>query len=247
MVCEYMCKYTVINVKMAQWQRLAGPCHHFPNQCFKGAIGMSNSDSTETKKCTKCGFEKSVSLFYSQKTGRNGLAAACKACANADNSARQSAKPDKRKAYFQDWAKLNGDRIKAIKISYQVRNPEKVKQSKEKWLFENDLKRKEVCSAYRKANPEQGVIHTQNRRSRKLSAGGKLSAGLAKKLFKLQKSMCPCCKKPLGEKYHLDHIHPLSLGGENSDSNMQLLRSTCNQQKHAKHPIDFMQSRGFLL
>jgi hypothetical protein len=25
------------------------------------------------------------------------------------------------------------------------------------------------------------------------------------------------------------------------------LRSRCNQQKHAKHPVDFMQERGFLL
>lgn len=42
-------------------------------------------------------------------------------------------------------------------------------------------------------------------------------------------------------------IVPLALGGTNTDGNMQLLRSTCNQKKHAKHPVDFMQQRGFLL
>jgi 5-methylcytosine-specific restriction endonuclease McrA len=51
----------------------------------------------------------------------------------------------------------------------------------------------------------------------------------------------------LGDNYHLDHIVPLAIGGTNTDDNIQLLRQKCNQQKSAKHPIDFMQSRGFLL
>lgn len=55
------------------------------------------------------------------------------------------------------------------------------------------------------------------------------------------------CGKPLGDAYHLDHVMPLALGGSNTDDNMQLLRDRCNLQKHAKHPVDFMQERGFLL
>ena len=74
-----------------------------------------------------------------------------------------------------------------------------------------------------------------------------LSVGLSAKLFKLQKGKCPCCKQPLGDDYHLDHKMPLALGGTNTDENMQLLRSICNLQKHAKHPVDFMQERGYLL
>jgi 5-methylcytosine-specific restriction endonuclease McrA len=87
----------------------------------------------------------------------------------------------------------------------------------------------------------------QNRRARKRATGGELSNGLVEKLFDLQRGKCACCKQPLGDDYHLDHIMPLALGGSNTDNNMQLLRSTCNQQKHAKHPVDFMQSRGMLL
>jgi 5-methylcytosine-specific restriction endonuclease McrA len=52
---------------------------------------------------------------------------------------------------------------------------------------------------------------------------------------------------PLGDNYHIDHIMPLALGGSNTDDNIQLLRQRCNNQKCAKHPVDFMQSRGFLL
>lgn len=47
--------------------------------------------------------------------------------------------------------------------------------------------------------------------------------------------------------YHVDHIQPLALGGSNDKTNLQLLCPTCNTKKSAKHPIDFMQSRGLLL
>ena len=79
-------------------------------------------------------------------------------------------------------------------------------------------------------------------------SGGRLSKGLAAKLFAMQRGRCACgCKQPLGDDYHLDHRMPLVLGGANTDDNMQLLRKICNLQKHAKHPIDFMRQRGFLI
>lgn len=90
-------------------------------------------------------------------------------------------------------------------------------------------------------------MYEHKRRAQALASGGVLSVGLSAKLFKLQKGMCPCCKQPLGDDYHMDHKMPLALGGSNTDNNMQLLRKKCNQQKNAKHPVDFMQSRGFLL
>jgi len=43
--------------------------------------------------------------------------------------------------------------------------------------------------------------------------------------------------------YHYDVI----AGGANDRANLQLLCGSCNKSKHAKDPIDFMQSRGFLL
>lgn len=101
--------------------------------------------------------------------------------------------------------------------------------------------------AYREKNRTAHRIYDQNKRVLRSRRGQKLSIGLPEKLYKLQKGKCPCCRLPLGDDYHLDHKMPLALGGENTDDNMQLLRAVCNMQKHAKHPVDFMQSRGFLL
>jgi 5-methylcytosine-specific restriction endonuclease McrA len=91
------------------------------------------------------------------------------------------------------------------------------------------------------------AVYCQNRRKRAKENGGKLSKEIVQKLLILQKRKCACCGEPLGNKYHIDHIVPLFLGGKNEDSNVQLLRQRCNQQKSFKDPIDFMQSKGFLL
>ena len=142
-----------------------------------------------------------------------------------------AANPGKVKAKNAAWRLRNADAINLRAAARRKANPEKVKLALSTWA---------------KAHPESIRIKSHNRRN-KVAASGKLSKGLIAKLFKLQKGKCPCCKQSLGDNYHLDHQMPLALGGSNSDENMQLLRAVCNQQKHAKHPVDFMQSRGFLL
>lgn len=137
--------------------------------------------------------------------------------------------------YNKKWNLLNPEKAQALKI----KSAEWKKQNKEKIQINDCL--------YRASNIDSYRIYEHNRRNRKKYNGGKLSKDLSQKLFILQKGKCPCCKKLLGNDYHLDHIVPLALGGANEDWNMQLLRSTCNLNKSAKHPIEYMQSKGFLL
>lgn len=62
-----------------------------------------------------------------------------------------------------------------------------------------------------------------------------------------QKGKCACCKVSIRDGYHVDHIYALSNGGENGKLNLQLLCPSCNMIKGAKHPIDFMRQKGFLI
>lgn len=96
--------------------------------------------------------------------------------------------------------------------------------------------------------PEKRAIYEQNRRAKKRANGGRLSPGLKGRLYASQKGACACCRAgfTLGD-LHLDHVMPLSKGGAHADNNMQLLCQPCNQSKYAKHPVDFMQERGYLL
>ena len=88
----------------------------------------------------------------------------------------------------------------------------------------------------------------RNRLMRIGSASSPLSPDLSSKLMRLQRGKCACCKAALAKTgYHLDHVKPLSRGGLHADSNIQLLCPQCNFSKHCRDPIDFMQSRGYLI
>lgn len=184
------------------------------------------------KTCTKCGETKPESEFHKDSTKRDKLASSCKACMRVANAKRYAASPEKKKEYSAKWYAANTDKHKEYGKSWREKNPDKCKAMTQKWFSEN---------------PEARRIYVRNRRAIN-RATGKLSTGIAAKLLKLQRGKCACgCGQPLGDDYHLDHIMPLALGGTNTDDNIQLLRSKCNLQKHAKHPVSFMQERGFLL
>lgn len=175
---------------------------------------------------------------------------------------KYQANPEKAKEIAKKYRMENPDKIKEYNAKkyasnpeaaidrvrkYRAENLEKRRQAEKKYRDNNLEKVKAACKLYRENNRDVFKLIDQNRRARKINAGGVLSKGLADRLFKLQKGKCACCKKPLGDDYHMDHIMPLALGGTNTDDNIQLLRARCNLQKHAKHPVDFMRERGFLL
>ena len=215
------------------------------------------------KTCSRCGETKPTTEFYKNPGKRDGFESSCKVCmriaasswraANtekdkATKTAWAKANPEKMKAYATKWQKANPESTRANTAKWRAANPEKARVATAKWAAANPEKTRAAKTAWCAANPEAVRIHNQNRRARKRDAGGNLSTGLAAKLFKLQRGKCACgCKQSLGDDYHIDHVVPIALGGANEDWNMQLLTATCNLQKHAKHPIEFMQQRWFLL
>lgn len=132
----------------------------------------------------------------------------------------------------KEYNAIHSVHLISVSIAWNKNNQEKVRVNQMAWSA---------------AHPEAGKLASHKRRALMRNAGGRTSEGLSAKLFALQKGRCACCKKPLGKKFHMDHITPLARGGLNSDENIQLLTPTCNHQKHAKDPIVFMQSKGFLI
>lgn len=153
---------------------------------------------------------------------------------------------DKAKASYTKYREENREKVRlSVKARYDA-DPEKMKQCVARWQANNQKKVKEDHSAWGKRNRDKTRVYNHNRRLR--VGDGVLSAGIVKRLGAMQKWKCACCNADLTkEAYHLDHMMPLALGGENIDANMQLICVPCNLSKHAKHPINFMQSRGMLL
>jgi len=232
------------------------------------------------KICKKCNTEKLKNEFSKDSSKNDGLCSSCKLCAKITHARWVSSNKERVMDYGAKYRANNSESIKNAKAIYYASNKEKEKTRSSKWYSDNIEKAKVRAAKYyadntnalseraakyyaanqvririsvskwRKENQDAKRIHEQNRRARKLSSGGKLSVGLFKRLFILQRGRCPVCKAALSNenpRSPMDHIIALANGGKNEDSNIQLLCQPCNNQKHAKDPIDFMQSRGFLL
>ena len=115
------------------------------------------------------------------------------------------------------------------------------------WRMRNPDRARATYKAWVEKNIELRRSHSRNRRAVQASASGVFTGDDAKKILTLQRGKCPVCKASLDDGYHVDHIHPLSKGGTNDKSNIQLLCPHCNWSKNARDPLAFMQSRGFLL
>jgi hypothetical protein len=215
-----------------------------------------------SKTCSKCCTVKSVFEFSKSSKSKDKLQTQCKSCQSVYLVIWKSKKQVHIVQYRAEYYAENADSIRAASAAWYRKNTARSATRKAVWVSENSAqarlsmhawraknvdKEKAYAAQYRAANLEPHRLQEQNRRAKKRLDGGTLTVGLIAKLFELQKGKCPCCKRPLGKDYHLDHKMPIALGGRHVDDNMQLLRATCNMQKNAKHPIDFMQSRGFLL
>lgn len=97
---------------------------------------------------------------------------------------------------------------------------------------------------YLRANINKAREWARKRRGQMI---GRLPVGTIKNLGEMQRWKCAVCTVSIRDAYHIDHIAPLARGGVHHWSNLQLLCPTCNLSKSSKDPIDFMQSKGFLL
>lgn len=172
------------------------------------------------KFCKKCGEETDR-----RANGR------CKPCHLKSQAAWYERNKDKANSAAEAWKKENKEKVIEIQRRWQEGNRELTRAKNAKWASQN-------ADRYRAYN--------HNRRQ-KIRDTGSLSGNIKEVLNKKQKGKCACCGISLNGDYHLDHIVPLSLGGKNVDSNIQLLHSKCNLKKSNKHPVEFMQAMGFLL
>jgi 5-methylcytosine-specific restriction endonuclease McrA len=214
------------------------------------------------KRCNTCGKDKPPELFSKRHDTKDGLQPKCKACSKAylsqhyaKNKAAYAAKAvvwkaanresqsAKRHAYYV----ANRDRILAEVAAYYAANAPKIRAKVGAYAAANaDLVRARNL-AYIKSNPEKIAARNAKSHARRIKAPGTYTADDVKALMALQRGLCAACRCSIRLRFEVDHVMPLARGGSNDRKNLQLLCRSCNRRKQAKHPIDFMQSKGFLL
>lgn len=165
----------------------------------------------------------------------------------AYNEAHRERINTRQRAYYAD----NQESEVSKKRTFRIENPEKIKEAalrhRTKHADKISLAKKEE---YRR-NPAPAICAEQRRRAIKMAAEGSFTAAEVRDLFQKQKGKCAICSKALektgGSKFHADHIQPLSRGGSNWISNIQLACKKCNLSKGAKDPMAFAKEKGKLL
>lgn len=119
------------------------------------------------------------------------------------------------------------------KVRYTKRG-DYIKSKSAKWKKENTTKRKEYRIKWKKAN--KGKVSEYNKQYRNLiKLAGDLNVLNALKTVIRRKDMvCKGCN--IYGKCTVDHIIPISKGGNNSKDNLQILCALCNSIKSNKIP-----------
>lgn len=192
------------------------------------------------KKCNMCKEFKDESAFHKNQYR-------CKPCIS------QYAKDNREKieATRKVWREKNAEEIADRSKARYDANPEKRRAQSRATYAKYPEQYRERARQYRKTNPDKAkqakVLSNRAYKARKRSAQGNYTADDIRWLMLKQRGKCAVCRDKLEPGFHVDHIEALSKGGANEKLNLQLLCPTCNNRKHAKDPIQFMQENGFLL
>lgn len=138
-----------------------------------------------------------------------------------------------RAEYFSNYWKSHKENMAAATRKYKEKNIEVVKER----------------DRIRRQNPnvkEKRALYERARRQNKRAGGGNITKKDIFKICNMQKFKCANCLGKL-EKFHVDHITPLYLGGDSKISNLQALCPTCNLKKGKLDPIVWANKNGRLL
>lgn len=210
------------------------------------------------KICSKCKKNKDLEEYYKNNKHKDGKESRCKSCTNAEHKKYCTKNRERKKEYDKKYYIKNKGRIKENNNEYYIQNKQKILE-----YFKEYRKSDEGRSAHIKANTkysktgkgkladakyrksEKGRLardkRYHNRRINESKTLNNLTINEKNTILFLQNYKCiyPNCNEYFDlVKPTLDHIKPLSKGGDLIKENVQFLCKSCNSKKHDKE-VDY--------
>jgi len=171
----------------------------------------------------------------------------CVACSRAQTYEWAAQKPARWDEARIQWRSANPDRITKQSSNWVKAHLEQRRATLKLWRLKSKAAIAAARKAARQAKPNVYRAHSENRRARKLAAGGSYTAQQIDNLYLLQRHKCVGCGISIKRGFEIDHIVALSKGGSSDISNIQLLCMPCNRSKHTKSPEQWAKEQGRLL
>jgi len=201
-----------------------------------GRIKFLMEEREMLKTCKKCNKEKNVTEFFKDSRGYSGgYMAVCKACKTEKLYKWRIKNADKWRKYVKEYCQ----RPKAKRRIKKYQDSERSKEMAR--VRERSNKTRTMRKNYLLNNPEKARAFNARRNYKKrsiLSKLTKLNDKIREVLKEKMGDLCFYC----GEKSPktLDHLLPLSKGGDNDDENLVLCCRSCNSQKKNKTALEYM-------
>lgn len=175
----------------------------------------------KTKVCSACGTEKPLDEFYRRKSSRDGRRADCKDCVRQRSLA---------------WKKENKERHLAANKAWQENNRKHYNESLRAWHRRNQPASGAIHKRYYEANKKKFNGWDKKRRAIMRGAPQKTAKTICRfSVHERDGGICHICGRPVEvSDFHLDHIIPVSRGGEHILSNVAVAHPFCNQSKGAR-------------
>lgn len=195
------------------------------------------------KRCSKCGIEypPTKDFFFCHDQAANGLNPSCKKCCYARSRAYVMAHREQDLEYKRAYRKRNP----GVDRAYYQKNKSILLQKMREYERKHWVSTLARSRKWRKEHPERVQVWVRNRRAKLKGSNGTHSLTDICSLLKSQNGQCVYCRADIRESFQVDHIMPVSKGGSNDPSNLQLLCKSCNLLKRDKLPEQFLKELTF--
>lgn len=193
------------------------------------------------KHCLSCDKDLPATseYFYRESRKKDGWQGECKECSGRRSSVRwakcteselELARAEKRR-YFRSLTPEQSKRhAENVRRNYEA--------NREEILEYKRLHSKRYGPQYRIDNRELVYAKNRNRRAKSKNAPGLHNEVDILTIYERQQGRCFYCNERL-EKYHVDHLTPLSRGGSNYPENLCCTCANCNLRKGALTQQEF--------